>query len=426
MSDTLTEASAGSDEILLDVATIIELSPRDRRVAENRYRLLKEHLERSTSPLRSYLEASDGKIYAQGSIATSTTIVDGVDDDRFDVDAVVEMDVPPEWTNDQALDLLEEALQGFPGATAIVRCTRCVQIQFPFMHMDVAIMDRRQRLAIERAGEIFHSPDSGRSYRVPSNPWGFTSWFRASLAYEQVEFAKRLNDRRTSRSRDRLVVLDSYENLVLAKADQEALPPAIPPRVDAQEAVALKLMKRAINVAYCRAGIKKPPSVYLTKKTGDFSYVPSGLTDQLIGLCQYIAREMDTHLEAGTTPTEVNPSYPPDKINDRWPTARADMERLSKTLHHIAEQLTIAKMAPLNDVLAIVEDLFGERVGKEQRAILKDRYDRRADKKPIKYERGTGAIVAPGLAAPATVTSAIKEHSFHPGIIEGNKGGPQK
>ena len=34
------------DEVLLDVAALIELSPHDRRIAENRYRLLKKHLER--------------------------------------------------------------------------------------------------------------------------------------------------------------------------------------------------------------------------------------------------------------------------------------------------------------------------------------------------------------------------------------------
>ena len=149
------------DEVLLDVAALIELSPRDRRVAENRYRRLKTHLERPASALAVYLVDGQSRIYAQGSIATSTTIVSGTEDDRFDVDAIVEIDVPRDWDNDRALDELEKSLQGFPGVVAIVRCTRCVQLQFPFMHMDVTILDRRERLAIERAGEIFHSPEEG-------------------------------------------------------------------------------------------------------------------------------------------------------------------------------------------------------------------------------------------------------------------------
>ena len=39
------------DEILLDLAVLIELSPHDREIAENRYRRLKEYVERPTSPL---------------------------------------------------------------------------------------------------------------------------------------------------------------------------------------------------------------------------------------------------------------------------------------------------------------------------------------------------------------------------------------
>jgi hypothetical protein len=189
------------DEVLLDVAALIELSPRDRRVAENRYRLLKQHIERKGSPLAPYLIDGVSLIYAQGSIATSTTIVSGIEDDRFDVDAIVEIDVPDDWDNRQAFDLLEQALQGFPGVIKIVRCTRCAQLQFPFMHMDVTIMDRRARIAIERAGDIFHSPDRGEAARVPSNPWGFASWFRRVVGVGQQAFADALNRHRVAAAR---------------------------------------------------------------------------------------------------------------------------------------------------------------------------------------------------------------------------------
>ncbi len=59
------------EDILLDIATAIELSPADRRIAENRYRRLKTHLERPSSPLAPYLKDGLGLIYAQGSIATT-------------------------------------------------------------------------------------------------------------------------------------------------------------------------------------------------------------------------------------------------------------------------------------------------------------------------------------------------------------------
>ena len=172
-------------------------------------------------------------------MATSTTIVSGTEDDRFDVDAIVEIDVPHDWDNNRALDELERALQGSPGVVAIVRCTRCVQLQFPFMHMDVTILDRRERLAIERAGEIFHSPDNGATSRICSNPWGFTDWFRSSVGFGEQLFAESLRRHRDAVSKNRLMALDEEEGRALDTAHQHDLPPVIPSALDAQEAVAL-------------------------------------------------------------------------------------------------------------------------------------------------------------------------------------------
>ena len=46
--------------------------------------------------------------------AIGANFVSGTDDDRFDVDALVDMTVPWQWSDDQVLDKLEEALKGFP------------------------------------------------------------------------------------------------------------------------------------------------------------------------------------------------------------------------------------------------------------------------------------------------------------------------
>ena len=92
------------------------------------------------------------------------------------------MDVPAHWSENDIQDILEKALQGFPGVVKIVRCTRCVQLQFPFMHINGTVMDRSRPSAVERAGEIPHARDRGKSYRVASNPWGFSAWFRSVVA----------------------------------------------------------------------------------------------------------------------------------------------------------------------------------------------------------------------------------------------------
>lgn len=411
--------TATIDEILLDVATIIELSPNDRRVAENRYRLLKTHLERPKSPLAPYLVDGQSQIYAQGSIATSTTIVSGTSDDRFDVDAIVEIDVPPDWSDNHALDLLEEALQGFPGVVEIVRCTRCVQLRFAFMHMDVAILDRRARIAVDRAGEIFHSPDKGPAFRVPSNPWGFTGWFRTQVSQHiGSDFAAMLNQRRAVISRNRLSMMDEERFVIAADAEQHALPPAIPSRLDAEAAVALKLLKRFLNLRYEAEPCKRPPSIYLTKIAGDLGNIGQGLSTQLFALSDLLARTMRSHLAAGTRPMEFNPSYRPDVINDRWPRQGAeglvDMRLLADALDDLMAGLEKAAQADLAEIAKLVDKLFGERVGIRERQVLQDRYERRDNKTSLMAQPRTGAVFAPAILPSAQKLHPVPRHNFHP------------
>lgn len=407
------------DEILLDTATVIELSPHDRRVAENRYRRLKTHLERNASSLSPYLVDGESLIYAQGSIATSTTIISGTNDDRFDVDAIVEIDVPADWSDSQALDLLEESLKGFPGVEKIERCSRCVQLQFAFMHMDVTVLDRRAKIAGDRPGDIFHSPDDGDAYRVPSNPWGFTDWFRSKVKPNQHQISDSLSKRREALSKNRLPYIDDEETKIVADADQQDLPAVIPARLDAQEAVALKLLKRNLNIQYENLTIKRPPTIYFTKRTGDIGFIEEGLTAQLYALAAWTAETLREHVKDATRPKEVNPSYPPDKINDRWPhegiAGNKDMETLADKLEYLAGRLEEMARAPLSDVAKGIDELFGESVGKEQRRILKERYDRRKKATAIRTKPRTGQIVSPAIVSSRESAVEVPRHKFHPG-----------
>src|SRR3546814_14870575 len=87
----------------------------------------------------------------------------------------------------------------------------------------------------------------------------------------------------------RLIVLDEAERRILADAEQVPLPPMIPSRIDAQEAVALKLLKRYLNLRYTRSRLKRPPSIWLTKLTGDMGLIQGGLTLQLYALSKFIS-----------------------------------------------------------------------------------------------------------------------------------------
>src|SRR3546814_19237292 len=66
-------------------------------------------------------------------------------------------------------------------------------------------------------------------------------------------FEQRLKAARDAAGVSRLIVLDEAERRILADAEQVPLPPMIPSRIDAQEAVALKLLKRYLNLRYTRS-----------------------------------------------------------------------------------------------------------------------------------------------------------------------------
>jgi hypothetical protein len=405
-------SAPGLNDLLFDVVTVIELSDHDRQVADSRYRKLQPHLERPSSRLRNLLLENTCLIYAQGSMSIGASIISGAEDeDRFDVDALVDVPVPSYWSHDEALDQLCDSLQGFPDVRKIVRCTRCVQMQFAFMHMDVTMLDPMAEPRPERVGEIFHSPDTGPSYRVPSNPYGFSQWFRKNVTYPSQGFLDAVKSRRQTMAIDRLPPM-----MAMDKAEQEKLPPVIPPRIDAQQVHALKLMKRYLNLRYERRRMRRPPSIYFTKLSVTCGYEPLGLTAQLERFAAHVKIEMDKAYAANRGPDERNPSYDFDRLNDRWPTTQADRKMLADDMVHLIEKLEEARNSEIKDVVTIFSDLFGERVSKRTLDAFTKRVDQRSGRQTLRYERGAGTIIpAASVAAPAIAHAAaeVPRHNFH-------------
>lgn len=409
------------DEILFDVATIIELNDTDRKAAESRYRKLKEVLSKSGSVFAPLLEHEDAKIYAQGSMASSTTIVSGTDDDRFDVDAIVEVQVPADWSPKEALDNLHESLKDFPHAKGVERCTRCVQIKFANMHMDVTVLDNKNRKSGERPGEIAHSPDEGESYMVPSNPYGFTTWFRRSVSTVEQNTALILNKRREQFSYSR-IQLSEDELSLLKSAEQEDLAPFLPARIDAQEVVALKLLKRYLNLKYeSERKAKRPPSIYLTKVVGDIGYFSEGLAFQLFKLSEQLSHEMDFHLTQNSRPNHVNPSYEADLINDRWPREdyeELDMKFFKTKLDDLTAGIKALSSASLKEAKSIIAELFGERVSESALEILVKNFDARDKEANLHAAFPTGEVLTESSIQPKANVESPPSHRFHCSMAE--------
>jgi hypothetical protein len=405
------------DEMLLDVAIEIELTDNDRAIAERRYQRLKVHLERPESPLRGYLADASSQIYPQGSMSIGTAIVSGDNDDRYDLDTIVEIAVPADWTPEKVKEALFEALQDFPGVEEIEKCTRCVQLRFANMHMDVTILDPKAEPRPPRQGAIFHVPDKGRHVRVPSNPYGFSSWYRETIVAGGT-FEKAIRTRRGTGNR-RSVLKENLVEKVLAAA-QEKLPTVIPPALDSQQAVALKLQKRYLNTRYARLKAKRPPSIYFTKHSADVGFIETGLTDQLIALAQFTATQLRECIAKSSKPDERNPRYHEDRLNDRWPSTDQEMETCIKALDELAHGLHAAKSMTLPEISKALAEMFGERISTAAYGSFVERYDQSNSRKGLEYEKRTGAVLA-GVAAitsPSIARAAAPRQTFHQGELD--------
>lgn len=400
------------DALLLGTVLEMELSARDNQVASKRYNLIPEHLQRPSSPIRSYMETA--LVYPQGSRAIGATIVNGADDDRFDLDAILEFHTPNGWTPQQVLDELHAAFEGFPDVKKIERCTRCIQLQFAFMHLDVTPMDPDRDPRRERVGEIYHSPDAGHDERFRVNPYGFAEDFKTRITMPSRGFQKHVRDVRAKlQMKDRLV-----PGSIMADADIDALPEPINPIRDAPQVIALKLMKRYLNLRYSNRDEKRPVSVYLSKIAAEVPLSPFGICAQLENYAAEIDKRMAIALESGHRLEERNPALWEENFNDRWPKHDQEMKLFRLDLRHLVTELARARSSSLVDTRKIFDDLFGERVSeKAVRAYIDDLSPTAA---ASHYEHNKGFVANPALvtASPqkATQVSKAAPHHFHPGI----------
>jgi len=398
------------DDFLLDIATQIELTDFDRQIADQRYKLLKEVLTEPRTALAQYIAKDEGRIYPHGSMATGTTVICGQEDERYDVDAIVELNLPENVSATLAMQLLYEALENFPDVQEVEKCTRCIQLRFSRMHMDVTILIPQHEIGIQGAGNILHVPDKGEPQMIPANPWGFAQWFRNKIAIPEAGFPDYIARRRAHFNSFR----DTNKTRDLSQDD---LPAVIAPRLDSESIVAFKLLKRYLAVCYSNRDVRRPPSIYLSKLVADLGDFPFGLYAQLITLTQHVEGKLKELILMSQFPDERNPSYTEDRLNDRWPTNIEDMKLLSKDLEYLRTSLENVKSSQFAHIVTVFSKLFGERISKYSAQMYMNRDEKSAASGSMKYESGSGHIMATGTLATAK-TKVIKPHDFHFDILE--------
>ena len=388
-----------TDALLADVARKVQLSPTNYRLAIERYRIINEWLDREGSVLRGKVRL----MYPQGSMATGTTVSSRLENDEFDIDLMAELaDEFRGWHPRDILDTLFDAINGEVGSRyhgKVERMTRCVQVQYEGMHLDVTpatlIAGR-----VARVSHICHSKREkprAEDHRPVANPWGFGEWFKDQMPLPLSEGARMST---------------------LAKAS-EAVPVEEQPELHERSlpVIATQLVKRWRNKKYDGREGRCPPSVLLSCLIGERSghllatgNVRRSLHATLLDLVIYILAQFKAAERVGRLIHRTNPACPGDEVlTDRWPAAGRDQRQFIDDLEDFAAKLDLLgrddlSLAQRNELLS---DMFGERAAALAMEDLRKRLDEQARGGNVLHRLGTGAVLAaPAIAATPTATPA--------------------
>ncbi len=388
------------DILLADVAIRIQLSPTEYLAAIKHFETMAEWIDRPGSPLEGRLSG----FYAQGGFSTGSVISSHNDRTEFDLDAMAQIDwnhnVDPEY----ALSTTHEAIAAEKGSRyhdKSERKTRCTQIQYDGMHLDVTpavlIASRAPKTSL-----IFHSKPSDPTVRKQSlyaNPFGLAEWFNGRTKADAA-FGTYFEQASLDFSRSRIV----------AKADATPVPAQLPAYRKSRQVISLQLIKRWRNVAYDRRhrSLRLPPSVLLTYYVGDHTGPERSLLDELIHHVNSIILVVETAAAFGQLIHQSNPTCEEDILTDRWPGNLADQEILLDELRVFAGKLyRLKKGTSLDEMRTILEDLFGETPARDAMAAFRQRHvDDNAAGKGL-YLPGIGAVPALGSAAVPSIAKAV-------------------
>ena len=123
------------DAILADIAVNIQLPPSLFEKATGRYEAVRDYAQRDGSPLRG---PDPAVLSPKARWSIDATISNRGTDDEYDLDIVAELDIDPASEPDAVLDVLADALDGYPTSEKVDRQTRCVTLRYADrMHLDV-------------------------------------------------------------------------------------------------------------------------------------------------------------------------------------------------------------------------------------------------------------------------------------------------
>lgn len=386
------------DLLLVDIAIRVQLSQTAYGKAVRRYEAIREWIEREDSPLAGRVEL----FYPQGSMAIGSTIASQVTNDEYDLDIVVQIQVPPVWSAKDVLDALYIAIRGDVGSQyhqMVQRRPRCVTVSYADMHLDLIPMERRLGTP-ERESDLFHhkagsSPSSGRCV---VNSFGFAEWFKERTADAGpfgLAFAKRARE----------------YHFALANADADPVPEQETASEKSLPVIGLQLMKRWRNVCYQDRTTGRPPSVMMTKFAADRAGEADNLAEELLHQATHMRDHFHQAEMNGSLIHVVNPACSQDVLSDRWPANRGDQQQFLAHLDGLIR--TVQRLRgdhDLDELRGELAALFGEWPARKAIEAFSKQKGNDIRKGRNRLQRGTGAIALPSMTG-----AASPKHRFYGG-----------
>jgi hypothetical protein len=359
---------------VMDVARAIQITPTMQDEADRHFRGLAKHVDRPGSPLEDKVQ----EIYPSGSFAIHTATRSRLKTNQHDVDAVLEISVPPATSPEWMLTQLYTAIKGAKGSKyfdyPIQKNSRCVTVTYP----DGVTVDLMPVVRLagtpERVATLFHyKSESGEQYHKEINPKGFANHFNKCVETSET-FQMRFDARRYLVEGETFTdqakrLSNETRTLIMDKADTQPMPVYVPLDQKSPRVVALQLIKAFRDKRYRKhddhRGKRKPPSVIMAAIAIDAGPVSDSLVDEVIAIAKCMRRQI-LHAERNLQLLEVrNPSHYPDIFTDRWPAQRSDQQLWAADLLTLIESLEHLKRVNFDpiEIQTRFNDLFGETAG---------------------------------------------------------------
>jgi Second Messenger Oligonucleotide or Dinucleotide Synthetase domain len=392
-----------ADVLMADVLQRVQQPPSQYRLGEERYQTLSDWLERDGSPLRGAVEM----VYGQGGVAQGSSIASRATNDEFDVDAMVQLAPWVDRGPQYVLDLLYRTVRGEPGSRyyrVTTRCSRCVQVQYDKMHLDLtpsvlqAGMPERQSLIFHHRPETPSVPGK----RIVANPYAFTAWFKDNTPPELF-----------------LDLAFAEGECLTARADTEPLPPQVGARGMSRALGSLQLTKRYRNLRYDKREERCPPSVLLAKLIGAYKARAVTFAAAVLEHSENLLSIFADLQSERQLIHEVNPRCAYDVLTDRWPSSLHDQALWLSDLRHLVTQLRLYVLGriTLKERQAILADLYGEIPAKSAVLSFAERMGRAKELGETRYQSGTGRLILPGAGlVTGTKALAVPNTSYFGGI----------